>query len=657
MQSHLAGEGTLIVATGNATGPDPDPVDAAVWGLVGSAQSEQPGRFVLVDGDPAGAVDGQPQQAVRDGRAFVPRLVPAAPGDSEIDLGGRTVLLTGATGAVGAALARHLAGVHGVRDLLLVSRRGDAAPGAAALLADLTGLGASARFAACDLTDRDAVAALLAGEPIGAVVHCAAVTDDALVTDLTPARLTAVLAAKAEAARHLHELTSGDDLAAFVTFSSVAGVLGAAGQAAYAAANRYLDALMQARRAAGRPGLSLAWGLWALDSTLTRALGQADRARMARSGMLPLPVDAGLALFDRALSSTAEALLVPVRLDRDALRGKRRRRRGPAARLRPAGPALGRGRLAAAAAGRPARRRPGGPAAGPGPDRGRDRARPPGPGAAERRPGLHRARLRLAHRGRAAQPAEHRLRAAAAGHPGLRPPLAGRAGPAAGAGARPGRPAGPGRRPGRGGRGRPDRDRRHGLPVPRRRRPPRRSCGSWSPTASTRSAGSRPTAAGTWPGCTTPTPTTPAPPTRCDGGFLDDAAGFDAEFFGIAPREALAMDPQQRLLLEASWEALEHAGIDPAVPARQPDRRLRRHDVPRLRQPAEQRAGRAGGLPGHRQRGQRRLRPGRLHLRLRGPGGHRRHGLLVLAGRPAPGPAQALRAGECSTWPWRAASR
>src|SRR5579875_313038 len=140
------------------------------------------------------------------------------------------------------------------------------------------------------------------------------VLDDGAFGALTPARLDAVLRPKASAAWHLHELTAGLDLTAFVTFSSVAGVIGHAGQANYAAANSFLDGLAAHRRALGLPALSLAWGLWAQTSGLTGGLGQAELARLARNVIAPLPTGHALSLLDLALAST-EPLLVPARFD------------------------------------------------------------------------------------------------------------------------------------------------------------------------------------------------------------------------------------------------------------------------------------------------------------------------------------------------------
>ncbi|WUV20811.1 SDR family NAD(P)-dependent oxidoreductase [Streptomyces sp. NBC_01485] len=241
----------------------------------------------------------------------------------------RTVLVTGGTGGLGAHVARHLVAEHGARDLLLVSRRGPDAPGAEELRADLTELGAAVRIVACDVADRDAVAALLESERLTAVIHTAGVLDDGLTTALTPDRMATVWAPKAEAARHLHELTAGHDLAAFVLFSSASATFGGAGQANYAAANAYLDAFAANRRAAGLPAVSLGWGLWAQGDGasggqtggMTGDLAAADLSRMARSGVAALTTDGGLALLDAAIERPEGALL-PLHLDPAALRAQ-----------------------------------------------------------------------------------------------------------------------------------------------------------------------------------------------------------------------------------------------------------------------------------------------------------------------------------------------
>ncbi|MFI5979211.1 SDR family NAD(P)-dependent oxidoreductase [Streptomyces sp. NPDC051452] len=235
-----------------------------------------------------------------------------------------TVLITGGTGTLGGLVARHLVTGHGVRHLLLTSRRGPAAPGADTLVAELTALGARVRVAACDTADRAALAALLDGidpdHPLTAVVHAAGTLDDTPVERLTAEGLDRVLRPKADAARHLHELTRGHDLAAFVLFSSAAGTLGTAGQANYAAANAYLDALAQLRRAEGLPAVSLAWGLWEEASELTGTLDAQDLRRLHRTGVAALPTAEALALLDAGLSA-ARADLVPVRLATTHLTG------------------------------------------------------------------------------------------------------------------------------------------------------------------------------------------------------------------------------------------------------------------------------------------------------------------------------------------------
>ncbi|MGV9367183.1 KR domain-containing protein [Amycolatopsis sp. NPDC003731] len=239
----------------------------------------------------------EPQIAVRDGVPHVLRI-------------------TGGTGALGALVARHLVTAHDVRHLLLVSRSGPAAPGAGELLASLRDLGADVRIVAADVADRATVTRLVGScePPLTAVVHSAAVVDDGVLSAQTPERLDVVLRPKADAALVLDEVTRHLPSTAFVLFSSVTGVFGKAGQANYAVANRVLDAVAYRRRAAGLPGLSLAWGLWELGTGLGDRISATARRRMRASGVEGLTAEQGLALFDAALGS-AEPVLVPVRFD------------------------------------------------------------------------------------------------------------------------------------------------------------------------------------------------------------------------------------------------------------------------------------------------------------------------------------------------------
>ncbi|MGW7126102.1 type I polyketide synthase, partial [Streptomyces sp. NPDC054901] len=312
----------------------PDLVHAPVWGLVRSAQSENPGRIVLADTDGTEAsyralaavlASGESEVAVREGAVLVPRLARAsATGAPAAEWGAEgTVLVTGASGSLGGLFARHLVTEHGVRNLLLVSRRGGAAEGASELSAELAGLGAEVSWAACDVADRAALAAVLAAvpaeHPLTGVVHTAGVLDDGVIGSLSAERLSAVLRPKVDAAWNLHELTAGLDLSAFVLFSSAAGVFGGAGQANYAAANTFLDALAAHRNAQGLVATSLAWGLWAETGGMGDTLAAEDVSRLGRGGVNALTAAEGVALFDAA-PATGRSLLVPVKLDLAALR-------------------------------------------------------------------------------------------------------------------------------------------------------------------------------------------------------------------------------------------------------------------------------------------------------------------------------------------------
>ncbi|OBF44773.1 polyketide synthase [Mycobacterium sp. 852002-50816_SCH5313054-b] len=235
-----------------------------------------------------------------------------------------TALITGGTGMAGSALARHLVAKYRVPHVMLVSRGGERADGAAELAAELRDAGASVSVVACDVADSGAVAGLLARVParypLRGVFHAAGVLDDGLIASLTPERMDTVLRAKVDGAWHLHELTKELNLSAFVMFSSMAGIVGAPGQGNYAAANSFLDGLASYRRAQGLAGLSVAWGLWEEASTMTRHLGDKDRARMSRAGLAPLSSQQALQLLDDALLAD-RPLLVAARLDTAALGG------------------------------------------------------------------------------------------------------------------------------------------------------------------------------------------------------------------------------------------------------------------------------------------------------------------------------------------------
>ncbi|WP_444544911.1 SDR family NAD(P)-dependent oxidoreductase, partial [Streptomyces camponoticapitis] len=561
VQAAVEGDTSLVVVTNGALDGS-DLGHAAVWGLVRAAEGEHPGHFFLVDTDapvePRRVVAaGEPELRVHGDESLVPRLagVPFEPADAVWDTA-RTVLITGGTGALGAAVARHLVTRHEVRRLLLTSRRGIDAPGASELAQELVELGAEVEVVACDSGDRDALAALLDGRTIGGVVHAAGVLDDGVILSQTPERVDRVLRPKADAAWHLHELTRDMGLTAFVLFSSVAGVLGAPGQGNYAAASTLLDGLARHRHAHGLPALSLAWGPWA---------GEGMAGGLAPAGMRSLAPEEGLALLDAA-TGAAEPVLVPVRFDlaafdtpppimRGLVRGRSRRVLDTDA----SATAVLRQRLA-------------------------------GLGEAERAAellGLVRAQAAMVLRHAGAESVDPdrafrdlgfdsltaiELRNLLGGATGLRLPatlvfdyptpgvLAGhlleelsgaveKAPAATVASASDDEPIAivsmACRYPG-------------GVDSPE---------GLWRLVDEGVDAISEFPADRGWgvEDIYDPEPGIPGKTYVRDGGFLHDAGDFDPDFFGISPREALDMDPQQRLLLETSWEALERAGIAPTT--------------------------------------------------------------------------------------------
>ncbi|MFF2411950.1 SDR family NAD(P)-dependent oxidoreductase, partial [Streptomyces sp. NPDC058092] len=580
------GDARLIVATRNgiaaAEGEAPALAQAPIWGLVRSAQSEHPDRFLLVDLEDDtdtttldwAALAGldEPQLALRAGGTLAPRLTradAAVPTPAPVLDPEGTVLVTGGTGGLGALFAKHYAEAYGAKHLLLVSRRGTAAEGVTELVAELTGLGAQVDVAACDVTDRDALAQLITSleRPLTAVVHAAGILDDATIETLTPDQLARVLGPKAEAALHLDELTADLDLASFVLFSSVAALIGSPGQGNYAAANATLDALAARRQAAGLPATSLAWGLWTEAGGMGGTLDEAELARLERAGMGGLSAEQGLELYDAALRLDS-AVLVPVRLEQSALRDQARSGllpallrglvRIPARRTQTTDGSLAQRLAETAEADRPRLvlelvRAQAAAALGhasaetvdPGrafKDLGLDSL-----GAVELRNRLTQAsgvrlpstlvfdhptpqavaEFLLAEAG-GADPVQTRPAVRAARKPVDDEPLA-----IVGMSCR---------YPG-------------GVTSPEE---------LWQLLAEGRDAISPlPDDRGWGENLYDADPEKAGKIYTRGGGFLEGVGGFDAGFFGISPREALAMDPQQRLMLEAAWEAFEASGIDP----------------------------------------------------------------------------------------------
>ncbi|WP_026126227.1 type I polyketide synthase, partial [Nocardiopsis gilva] len=582
----------LVAVTSGAVEAEPGgtPTDlgnAPLWGLLRSAQAENPDRFVLVDLDetetsvrrlPEALATGEGELALRDGEIRAPRLTrfPAAAEASAAWNAEGTVLITGGTGGLGGTVAKHLVTEHGVRHLLLTSRRGADAPGAAELKQELAGLGAEVTIAACDVADRDALAALLDGipaeHPLTGVVHTAGVLADGLAAAMTPDQVDAVLRPKADAAWHLHELTRDRDLSAFVLFSSTAGFLDGAGQGNYAAANVFMDSLAAQRVRDGLPATSLAWGLWTGTGGMGENLDDAALQRIKRLGLDVLSPEENLASLDAALG-TGEAALVPVRVDQRALSSRS-----------DGVPAILRGLVRAPA---------------------RPTAASSGPVSVEESLARQLAEMPESERARVLLDMVRAQVADVLGHDGSEAigprrafsdigfdslaavELRNRLNAATGL--------------------RLSATLTFDYPTPHALAEHIESKlisveqrAAVAPTAvaataddddpivivgmSCRYPGGVSSPEELWKLVSTggdgvslfpedrgwnvetlydPEPGKPGKSYSREGGFLHDAAEFDPDFFGISPREAQAMDPQQRLLLENAWEAFERAGIDP----------------------------------------------------------------------------------------------
>ncbi|MFF9573211.1 SDR family NAD(P)-dependent oxidoreductase [Streptomyces sp. NPDC014685] len=572
--------------------------NATVWGLVRAVRAEHPDRSIRLvdlggqDTDPgvvarALATTDEPEIAVRRGEVLTPRLVPGtatatAATTADATDGGEplfnprgSVLVTGGVGELGHLVAHHLVRAYGVRHLVLTSRRGPETPGADDLVRELAGAGAeTVRVVPCDVSDRDQTAALLSDiapeHPWTGVFHLAGVTDDALLADQDRDRLHRVMASKVAGATHLAELTQGLDLAAFVLFSSVSGVLGGPGQSNYAAANSWLDVLAARLRNEGRAAVSLSWGMWEQNGAgMSARLGRADIARMRRQGIGALTGRQGLRALDEALAGN-RAHLVPVRLvltavQREADRGgevhallrdlvrTRRHRTNPV----PGSGSQLRDRLAVL------------------PEQERRAAlvelvrqeaavvlggtRPESVGEQEvfQKLGMDsmiavelRRRLSTAT-GVQLPPTlafDYPTPVAVAGLLLDRLSLAPAAAPAA-------RPA--------------DTDRTADEPIAVVSMACRLPGGVDTPEGFWELLAGGRDAIGTFPerwdalDVYDPDPNALGKSSIREGGFIDGVERFDAGFFGISPREAVSMDPQQRLVLEASWEALERAGVRP----------------------------------------------------------------------------------------------
>ena len=574
--------GAVAVGGGELTAP----VQAQAWGLGRVAALEHPDRWGgLIDLPPvleeraaarlcavlAGC--GEDQVAIRAAGIMARRLVraPLPRGDGQAWVPRGSVLITGGTGAIGGHVARWVTG-RGAARVILASRSGPAAPGAAATAAQLAASGTGADVITCDVTQRAEVAGLLAwtgasGPPLTAVLHTAGTGEAVPVADLTTAGLAGALAAKAAGAAHLDELTAGENLDVFLLFSSASATWGSGQQAGYAAANAFLDALTEHRRARGLAATSLAWGLWGGGGMG----GGGNRTQLQRRGLRVMDPDLAVTALGQALDH-GEGLVTIADVDWA--------RFAPAFTLRRPSPLIA-----------------GLPEVGPVLAAAEDHPAAPGAQTAlgQQLAGLPEAEQRqmLTDLVRAETAAILGYPSAEAVEPGrafkdlgvdsltaveLRDRLNTATGlrlpatlvfdypvPVAAArflrsqllGSPAGAPADPATAPAQ--TGEPIAIVAMGCRYPGGADSPERL---WDLLAAGADAISDFPADRGWD--TAGEDQLPAGASYARAGGFVDAAQFDPGFFGISPREALAMDPQQRLLLEVCWEVLERAAIDPA---------------------------------------------------------------------------------------------
>ncbi|MCX4736638.1 type I polyketide synthase [Streptomyces sp. NBC_01363] len=584
----------LVVVTRGAVGPRDgldEPVDlagAAVWGLVRSAQAEHPDRFALLDWDgtqpplprlAAILSGGEPELALRNGETYVPRLVRATtphPDTSTTpaltgfeDWGPEdTLLITGGTGGLATLIAAHLITHHHIKNLTLASRQGPHAPNATQLTQHLTQLGAHITLTTCDVSNPTQLTQLINNTPhLKGIIHTAGTLNDATLTNQTPHHLNTTLTPKADAAWHLHHTTQHLNLTHFILYSSAAATLDGAGQANYAAANAFLDALATHRHTQNQPAHSLAWGLWNTNHGMATHLTQTNLNRMNNGPLLPLTTTQNLTHFDTALTTTNHPTLLPIKLNPHHPTQHLLHTLHPTTPTRPTAHTTTHTTTGSELATRLHRL-----------------------DATERERALldlvrthvagvlhhdtasavdaRRAFTEIGFDSLSAVELRNRLNKATA----LRLPAtlvfdyptpqalaeylgdklfgaapASTATPVVPSGAAPDEPIAivgmSCRFPG-------------GVNSPE---------DLWQLLAEGRDGISPFPEDRGWnvDDIYDPEPGKSGKTYSREGGFLHDAADFDAEFFGISPREALATDPQQRLLLEASWEALERAGLDP----------------------------------------------------------------------------------------------